>query len=120
MQLVRAHPYLSEFVREPAHRRLRAVESMLLDINLLSGPGLAELGQLSALKCLYLYSNALTGPIPAELAQLSALKMCILHSNKLTGPIPIPVLELGAGALALADLDLHAAQRALRAGAGAV
>ncbi len=65
--------------------------------NNLTGPLLAELGNLTNLEslnltALWLNDNSLTGPIPAELGNLTKLRYLALDDNNLTGSLPA---ELG-------------------------
>lgn len=70
------------------------LEFLYLEINSLSGPIPAALGQLTSLTRLRLHSNDFSGPIPAALGQLTSLTRLRLNANKLSGSIPAALGDL--------------------------
>ncbi|KAG8464851.1 hypothetical protein KFE25_010219 [Diacronema lutheri] len=79
----------------------RALETLALQWNQLSGPLPAEIAELSNLRSLSLAANFLNGPLPAELAQCSSLQNLWLELNLFSGTIPSAL-----GELPLAHCDL--------------
>ena len=67
---------------------------MELNINQLTGPIPAALGNLTNLRTLNLHGNELTGTIPVELGDLTNLWHLFLSSNELTGTIPVELGDL--------------------------
>ncbi|KAK2967350.1 hypothetical protein RJ640_027877 [Escallonia rubra] len=68
--------------------KLKALESLSLHSNKLSGSIPASLGNLSSLSLLHLYNNSLSGPIPEELANLKSITDLELSENQLNGSVP--------------------------------
>ena len=70
------------------------VTRLELNINQLTGPIPAALGNLTNLRTLNLHGNELTGTIPVELGDLTNLWYLFLSSNELTGTIPVELGDL--------------------------
>ena len=70
------------------------VTRLELNINQLTGPIPAALGNLTNLRTLNLHGNELTGTIPVELGDLTNLWHLFLSSNELTGTIPVELGDL--------------------------
>ncbi len=82
------------------------VNNLSLELNRLSGPIPAGIGNLSFLVSLYLYSNQLSGALPPEVGNLSNLVHLEIYRNRLSGPIPSELGNLSR----LTKLNLHSNQ----------
>lgn len=59
----------------------------------LQGQLLSDIGSLKALRTLSLHNNALTGPIPDSIGSLEQLEFLLLYKNQFTGPLPDRLTE---------------------------
>ena len=82
------------------------VNNLSLELNRLSGPIPAEIGNLTFLGSLYLYSNQLSGVLPSEVGNLSNLVNLEINHNRLSGQIPSELGDLSR----LRNLRLHSNQ----------
>ena len=89
-----------------AIEQCKALETLSLSCNCLTGAIPSALGQCKRLKELSLNCNQLSGEIPRALGQCTELRSLILHTNQLSGQIPV---ELGQ-CTALQTLMLDEAQ----------
>lgn len=74
--------------------QLTDLRYLWLNGNNLSGQILPELGSLTKLLSLRLHNNSLTGPVPGSLANLTHLHELTLDNNQLSGVVPLKLLTL--------------------------
>ena len=55
----------------------------------LQGQLISDIGSLKALRTLSLHNNAITGPLPDTLGGLEQLEFLLLYKNQFTGPLAV-------------------------------
>ncbi|KAM5585977.1 hypothetical protein ABKV19_005074 [Rosa sericea] len=95
-------PYLTaiDFTRNylsgniPSQWASTKLEYLSINVNKLSGPIPAFLGNITTLKYMNIENNQFSGTVPAELGNLVSLQNLILNANSLTGELPVVLTNL--------------------------